>query len=536
MIGHLPEKRSNRPSAHWSICANTLRLELFSHCVVMSKSWSLKEVAKHNTQSSCWVIIKSKVYDVTDFLHEHPGGAQIILRHAGRDATTVYEPIHPPDALDKSLSLDKHLGDLDTAAARQITQEKESRKKTIDEIRMEEGEARKPPLSRILNLRELEEVAKSVLSYKTWAFYSSASDDEITHYENMRAFSRFFFHPRVLVPVSRCDPSTTILGFKSSIPVFVSGASLARLGHPLGEANITRGAGRTNVIQMVSSYASLSYEQISESRITASQPLFFQLYKHKDDKVAETHVREVENLGYNAIFLTVDAVVISTRTRDVRAPFVLEEQERETEQQLASGRHASGQEMPLRPSDADIKSGEEDGNLLGTSGALTKSKDQDMSWKRTIPWLRSVTKLPIALKGIQCVEDAVLAAEAGVDAILISNHGGRQMEYSLPSIEVLYKLREQRPDVFDKLEVYVDGGIRRGTDVLKALCLGAKAVGLGRPFMYAQSAYGEEGVVKAVQILEREIVTSMRLLGATSVKDLVPEMVERVDWQPRFKL
>ncbi|OCH96537.1 hypothetical protein OBBRIDRAFT_765365 [Obba rivulosa] len=500
----------------------------------MSRAWSLEEIAKHHTRSSCWVVIKNKVYDVTEFLPEHPGGAQIILKYGGRDATAAYEPIHPPDALDKNLSSDKHLGDVDAAAAQQITKERESRKKTKDEIRMEEAQARKPPLSRILNLRELEEVAKSVMSYKAWAYYSSATDDEITYYENMRAFSRFFFHPRVLVPVSKCDPSTTVLGFKSSIPVFVSGSALAKLGHPLGEANITRGAGRTNIIQMVSSNASLSYEQIAHSRISDSQPLFFQLYKHKDDKVAEQRVREVVGLGYNAIFLTVDAVVPSARERDIRAPFVLEDQEREAEQQpAADGQQKSTQETPRKPSDVDE---EANVNVFGTAGGLIQFDDIDMSWKRTIPWLRGVTKLPIVLKGIQRVEDAVLAMEAGVDGIMISNHGGRQLEYSLPSIEVLYKLRKQRPDVFDKLEVYIDGGIRRGTDVLKALCLGAKAVGLGRPFLYAQGAYGEEGVVKAVQILEREIVTSMRLLGATSVKDLVPEMVERVDWQPRFKL
>jgi L-lactate dehydrogenase (cytochrome) len=143
-----------------------------------------------------------------------------------------------------------------------------------------------------------------------------------------------------------------------------------------------------------------------------------------------------------------------------------------------------------------------------------------------------MTDLPIIIKGIQTVADAVLAAKAGVDGIIISNHGGRSLEYSLPSIEVLYRLRKERPDVFDKMEVYMDGGVRRGTDVLKALCLGAKAVGLGRPFLYAQSAYGEAGVVKIIRILEREIITGMRLLGAPTINDLVPEMVEKVDWEP----
>ncbi|KAI0757140.1 FMN-dependent dehydrogenase-domain-containing protein [Daedaleopsis nitida] len=489
----------------------------------MPRTFSLDEVSKHSSPSSCWVIINNKVYDVTEFLPDHPGGAKIILKYGGKDATAAYEPIHPPDALDKNLAPEKHLGALDSAAASAVQEAAQNRRKTQDELRVEAALAAKPPLSRILSLWDIEEVARKVLSYKALAYYSSAADEETTYEENTRAFSRYFFHPRVMRPVSQCDPSTTILGFKSSIPIFVSGAALARLGHPLGEANITRGAGRTGIIQMVSSNASLSYAQIAEARLTPSQPLFFQLYKHRDDRIAEERVREVVSLGYNAIFLTVDAIVAGNRERDIRAPFVLDEQEREVDN--------STEKTPDQPAKPE-KDEKGNVNLLGTAGALIANDDMDMTWEKTIPWLRSVTKLPIVIKGIQCVEDAVLAAEAGCDGILISNHGGRQLEYALPCIDVLYRIRKQRPDVFDKMEVYIDGGVRRGTDVLKALCLGATAVGLGRPFLYAQSAYGEEGVVKAVDILQGEIVRGMRLLGVSNVKQLVPEMVEHVNWQP----
>lgn len=490
--------------------------------------FTLAQVAEHNTPKSCWVIIKNKVYDVTEFLPEHPGGSKIILKYAGRDATSAYEPIHPPDALDKNLPKEKHLGDLDTASAQQVAQASENKPKTKDELRIEQAQREKPPLSRVLSLLEMEDVARKVLSYKALMYYSSAADDEITYVENMRGFQRLFFHARVMRPVQTVDPSTTILGFKSSIPVFVSGAALAKLGHPLGEANITRGAGKTNIIQMVSSNASLSYEQIAQARIHPDQVLFFQLYKNKDDTLAEERVKEAERLGYKAIFLTVDAITPGNRERDIRAPYILEAQEAEAETK-------GGVEKPRTTAQVQEEE-EEDGNIniMGTAGALIASVDQNMSWEKTIPWLRKVTKLPIVIKGIQCVEDAVLAAEAGVDGILISNHGGRQLDASLPSIDVLYRLRKQRPDVFGKCEVYVDGGARRGTDVLKALCLGAKAVGMGRPFLYAQSAYGEAGVVKAVRILEREIVTAMKLVGASSVKQLVPEMVEKVDWQPYY--
>ncbi|EPQ60684.1 hypothetical protein GLOTRDRAFT_31249 [Gloeophyllum trabeum ATCC 11539] len=459
-------------------------------------------VLMHSVRRSCWVIIKNKVYDVTEFLPEHPGGSKIILKYAGRDATSAYEPIHPPDALDKNLPKEKHLGDLDTASAQQVAQASENKPKTKDELRIEQAQREKPPLSRVLSLLEMEDVARKVLSYKALMYYSSAADDEITYVENMRGFQRLFFHARVMRPVQTVDPSTTILGFKSSIPVFVSGAALAKLGHPLGEANITRGAGKTNIIQMVSSNASLSYEQIAQARIHPDQVLFFQLYKNKDDTLAEERVKEAERLGYKAIFLTVDAITPGNRERDIRAPYILEAQEAEAETK-------GGVEKPRTTAQVQEEE-EEDGNIniMGTAGALIASVDQNMSWEK----------------------DAVLAAEAGVDGILISNHGG----ISLPSIDVLYRLRKQRPDVFGKCEVYVDGGARRGTDVLKALCLGAKAVGMGRPFLYAQSAYGEAGVVKAVRILEREIVTAMKLVGASSVKQLVPEMVEKVDWQPYY--
>ena len=194
---------------------------------------------------------------------------------------------------------------------------------------------------------------------------------------------------------------------------------------------------------MVSSNASLSFAQIAEARVSPEQPLFFQLYKDQDDRIAEERVREVISLGYNAIFLTVDAIVAGNRERDIRAPFELEEQEREADKAADSADKSKS--SPDKPAKQEQ---DESGNvnLLGTAGALIANDDMDMTWERTIPWLRSITKLPIVVKGVQCVEvsgfasfvicgdmsdapqDAVLAAEAGVDGILISNHGGRQLE------------------------------------------------------------------------------------------------------------
>ncbi|KAF7364025.1 hypothetical protein MSAN_01061200 [Mycena sanguinolenta] len=511
--------------------------------------WSLDQVALHNKPTDCWVIIKNRVYDVTEFLEgkraiflkdpshlppEHPGGSKVILQYAGRDATSAYEPIHPSDALEKNLPLAKHLGPLSVSAVQSTANDHQNRKKTKDELRVEQALVERPPLARILSLADMEEVARKVLSIKAEAYYSSAADDHITTTENARAFSRFFFHPRVLRPVAKCNASTTMLGFKASIPVFASSAAMAKLGHPLGEINISKGAATTGIIQIVSSNASMSYAEIIQA-VPPSQPLFFQLYKYRDDTAAEKRVREAERLGYKAIFLTVDTLVLGNREKDLRSRWVMEDLERGYPEV-----HMEGSEEAALPAFA-----------ASGAGMMSAHADMDMSWEKTIPWLRSITKLPLVIKGIQCVEDAVLAAEAGVDGILLSNHGGRQLEYSLPPIEVLYRLRKQRPDIFDKLEVYVEGtlwfiphnfraniystgGVKRGTDVLKALCLGATAVGLGRPFLYAQSAYGEAGVVKIVRILEREIISGMRGLGAASVKDLKPEMASKELYRRRL--
>ncbi|KAL1749053.1 FMN-dependent dehydrogenase-domain-containing protein [Schizophyllum fasciatum] len=487
--------------------------------------YTLEQVSEHKTKNSCWVIINDYVYDVTEFLQEHPGGPAIILKYAGHDATQVYEPIHPRDALEKNLPPSKHLGPVDAEAANALKSAKSSRKKTKDEIRSAQAHRWKPPLSHILSLHDMEEVALKVLSHKARTYYSSSADDEVSHASNAQAFARFFFHPRVLRPVSHCDPSTTILGHPSSLPIFVSGAGLARLGHPLGEANITRGCAAGGIIQMVSSSPSLSYSEIMDAA-APGQTLFFQLYKNRDDCLAEQRVWEVERLGYKAIFLTVDAVVPSKRERDIRSAWDLEEEER-----------GGPLEYVEEPQD-------EAAHGWGAGGALVLNDDKDMTWEKartfdavlkrhqTIPWLRRITKLPVVIKGIQCVEDALLAVQAGVDGILLSNHGGRQLDYALPPLEILYRLRLQHPGVFDRVEVYLDGGVRRGTDVIKAVCLGATAVGLGRPFLYAQSAYGAAGVQRIIHLLKNEIVTAMRLMGASGVEDLKPNMVERVDWQP----
>ncbi|THV02065.1 hypothetical protein K435DRAFT_654173 [Dendrothele bispora CBS 962.96] len=505
---------------------------------------TLQQVSENNTRGSCWVIINNHVYDVTEFLGRHPGGSSIILKYAGRDATAAYEPIHPADALNKHLHPSCHLGPVDHASAEQLDSESRNRRKTQDELRVEKALKRRPPLERMLSLKDLENVARQVLPLKTLSFYSSGADDEVALAQNALAYSRFFFTPRVLRPVSLCDPSTKILGFPSPLPIYVSAAALAKLGHPLGEINITKACGKFKhggpIIQMVATNRNSRGGGGGNAGNAAQQTLFFQLYKPAKVSDARALVEQVEVLGYKAIFLTVDAAVIGNRERDVKSVFALEDQEVEGEEDQDDGPDKVGEDYFV---ESEVQE-EDNVNYLGTSTASVLNDDRDMTWD-VVKWLRGVTKLPIVLKGIQSVEDAILAKEAGVDGIVLSNHGGRQLEYSIPPIELLYHIRTTHPSLLSPspnpshptqrpFEIYIDGGLTRGTSILKAIALGATAAGLGRPFLYALSAYGESGVTKLLEILHREIVTGMRLLGVSSIEELRrmgPELVKRVDWE-----
>lgn len=460
---------------------------------------SYQEVQKHNKRNDCWIIIRGQVYDVTEFIPKHPGGDKIIVSNAGQDVTEIFESLHAKGLLEKMLKPSQHVGSLDpsTAPAKSPEIEEEERRTT-------EARAKLPPLSHVLNLNEFEELSRGVLNKTAWAYYRSAADDEFAHMNNALAFRRYWFRPRVLRGTKTIDTSCEILGVPSTLPIFVSPAAMAGLGAPEGELNITRGAGKMGIIQGISSNASRSVDEIAEARVDgAKQPLFFQLYVASDRAKSEKVIKHVEELGYRAIFFTVDAPVLGNRELDQRNRAAM----------LDSG-------------DGD---NEDEGQKGGVASTIDGYFDAGIDWS-TLAWLKKTTKLPIILKGVQTVEDVELAAQHGVNAVLLSNHGGRQLDYAPAAIDVLYELRQKRPDLFDKVEIYIDGGVRRGTDVLKAMCLGAKGVGLGRPFLFANGTYGEKGVVKAIRILHNEIETGMRLLGATRLDQLRPEMVERVPY------
>ena len=293
-----------------------------------------------------------------------------------------------------------------------------------------------------------------------------------------------------------------MLGTKVDIPFYVTATALGKLGHREGEVVLTRGAKKHNVIQMIPTLASCSFDEIMDAA-EGDQVQWMQLYVNKDREITKKIVQHAEKRGCKGLFITVDAPQLGRREKDMRTKFT-----------------DSG-------SNVQSTGGQETDKSQGAARAISSFIDPGLSWK-DIPWFQSITKMPIILKGVQRVEDVIRAIEAGVQGVVLSNHGGRQLDFARSGIEVLAEvmpvLRERGWE--NRIEIFIDGGIRRATDIIKALCLGAKGVGIGRPFLYAMSAYGLPGVDRAMQLLKDEMEMNMRLIGCSSVDQLNPTLVD----------
>lgn len=291
-----------------------------------------------------------------------------------------------------------------------------------------------------------------------------------------------------------------MLGTKVDIPFYVTATALGKLGHVEGEVVLTRAARKHNVIQMIPTLASCAFDEIMDAA-EGDQVQWLQLYVNKNRDITKRIVQHAEKRGCKGLFITVDAPQLGRREKDMRSKFTDE--------------------------GSNVQKGETTDVSQGAARAISTFIDPALSWE-DIPWFQSITKMPIVLKGVQRVEDVLKAVDAGVQGVVLSNHGGRQLEFARSAIEVLAEtmpvLRQR--GLQDKIEVYIDGGIRRGTDILKALCLGAKGVGIGRPFLYAMSTYGLDGVDRAMQLLKDEMEMNMRLIGCTKIDELDESLVD----------
>lgn len=351
-----------------------------------------------------------------------------------------------------------------------------------------------------VSISDFEILAKEKLSQMAYDYYSGGANDEITLRENEVAFKRIFLKYRVLVDISKRDLSVEILGQKISMPVMIAPTAFHKMAHEDGETAVARAAKVSDTIMILSTLSNSDVEDVAKENPGG---VWFQLYVYKDRGITRELIKRSEEAGCKAIVLTADAPLLGARYKDVKNKFTLPE-----------GITVKN----LLPAKKEKLPNVDDSGL---SDYVQKFLDPSLTWK-DIEWIKSITKLPLLIKGIACKEDAVLAIKHGADGIVVSNHGGRQLDTCRATIDVLPEVAEAAGD---KLDVLIDGGIRRGTDVIKAVALGAKAVLIGRPVIWGLAAGGENGVKSVLEILRNEFDLAMALCGCDSVKKITKDLI-----------
>jgi isopentenyl diphosphate isomerase/L-lactate dehydrogenase-like FMN-dependent dehydrogenase len=354
-----------------------------------------------------------------------------------------------------------------------------------------------------VNLAEYETLAARRLPRAVWDYYAGGADDELTVRDNRAAYARRKLRPRVLVDVSRLDLGTTVLGIPVAAPVLIAPLAFQKMAHPHGEAGTARAAAAAGTLMIVSTLSTTRLEEVAAAAPGA--PRWFQLYVYKERAVAAELARRAGDAGYRALVLTVDTPRLGRRERDLRNGFT-----------LPHGLSMANFEGAL----AEGPDATPGASGFGTYAAA--NLDTALTWN-AIAWLRSMSSLPVVVKGILTAEDARLAVAHGAAAIVVSNHGGRQLDGTPATLDVLAEVVDA---VGGTCEVYVDGGIRRGTDVVKALALGARAVLLGRPVLWGLAHAGDAGVARVLSLLFGEIEHALALCGRPGVHALGRDLVQ----------
>ena len=337
----------------------------------------------------------------------------------------------------------------------------------------------------LFSIPQYEERAKGLVSLPAWEYYDQGCADDLTVGWNREALQRLRLESRVMVDVETIDTSTVLLGRRLPHPILLAPAAAHMLVHPEGEVATARGASAASAIMVLSTNANRSVEDVAA---VATQPLWFQLYVNRDRAIAKDLIQRVDRAGYQALCVTVDQPVIYARDR--------------------VSRHADAlRVLPLPNISTPLP-----GGVTQTSATRSRS----LTWK-DLEWFRSVTKLPVVLKGVMHPDDAEQAIQAGADAIIVSNHGGRALDGVAATIDALPRVADR---VAGRMPVLMDGGIRRGGDVVKALARGANAVLIGRPYLYGLAVNGSDGVQHIVEILRRELETAMALTGRTRLAQI----------------
>ncbi|CAI6323051.1 unnamed protein product [Periconia digitata] len=356
----------------------------------------------------------------------------------------------------------------------------------LDDIAGSTANGTLPPLDSMVGLPDFDWAARRKLNASSYTYYRNGAAGEWSYRNNLEVFQRFRLRPRVMVDILKIEESlpTTILGHQFSAPFFIAPCARAGYAHEDGELNFVKGAGEEDILYMPSLFSSKSFDDIYAARVSgnstsgnsSTQALFQQVYLTDDMNETRELFQKIEKAGSKAIILTVDSAADGNRHRAARFG-------------------------------------------VGSADSSYSLLTWDMYHQ-----LSNMTSLPIIPKGIQTVDDARLAVKNGAKAIYLSNHGGRQLDTTPSSLEVALEIYEEDPEIFKQVEVFADGGVRYGADVLKLLALGVKAVGVGRPFMYS-NAYGVDGVKKVIKMLKHEVAIDAANLGVADLKEIGPQYV-----------
>jgi isopentenyl diphosphate isomerase/L-lactate dehydrogenase-like FMN-dependent dehydrogenase len=347
-----------------------------------------------------------------------------------------------------------------------------------------------------VNVDDYAKAARERLEPGAYGYVAGGAGDEHTLRGNAAAFERWELRPRVLVDVGSVTTATTVLGSEVALPVLVAPTAFQRLCDPEGELATARAAARAGTVMTLSTLSSVTPAELVAAAPGATH--WFQLYWSRDRGFTQRLVEAAVEAGFAALMLTVDLPVAGRRERDVRAAFAL-------------------------PDDLPLPNLPETLRRENFHQALHAVVDDTLTW-RDLEWLRSICPLPIVVKGVLTAEDALLAAEHGAAAVVVSNHGGRQLDGVPPTLDVVPEVVEA---VGERVEVLVDGGIRRGTDVLKALALGARATLAGRAVLFGLAAGGEQGAADVLRLLRDELELGLKLLGCTSPAEVTGAHVRR---------